>query len=120
MNLVFDYFGDVVYEFSLEETGTYYVRFVNKFGYEIVAKGTATNANKINLSYVSDALNQTSTNTNIVTEGNIRMLGNINLGVRKKAATLTVHHYIDNTTIPVVPDVTKTVYYTDEYIEPYQ
>ena len=103
------------YEFSLDDVGTYYIRFAHKDGYELIPKGTDNNSSKVNNNYITDSLVQDNTNTNIIVNDNIQMLGNINMGIKKKTSTLTTHHYIKGTTTSIGEDVIETVYYTDTY-----
>lgn len=98
------------YSFSLQDKGVYYIKFNSKNGYELVEKGGSTNSSKVNSNYITDPIDHTEAPQSAVIEKD-----NYNFGIRKKAATLIVHHYRKDTTISISPDETSTVYYTDEY-----
>ncbi len=102
--------NDGYYEFNNLEKGNYYIQFKNKQGYEIINKDTTNFSNKANLNGITDVIdhNIEATNQNVLIE-------HINFGIRKKDATLTVHHYIKDTTTTLKNDEISTVYYTDEY-----
>ena len=102
--------NDGYYSFSLPDKGNYYIRFTSKDGYELIPKGTSDTSSKVNNNYVTDLINHTEDPQEVVFDK-----GNYNLGIRKKAATLKVHHYLNGTTTKVGPDETSTVYYTDTY-----
>ena len=101
---------DGYYSFSLPDKGSYYVRFASKNGYELVPKGTSSTSSKVNDNYVTDIINHVDAPQLAVIEKE-----NYNMGIRKKEATLTVHHYIKDTTTPLSSDEVSTVYYTDSY-----
>ena len=98
------------YSFSLPDIGSYYVRFASKEGYELIPKGTSEQSSKVNNDYITDLINHTEEPQTTVFEKE-----NYNLGIRKIATTLTVHHYLKDTTTTISPDEISTVYYTDTY-----
>ena len=99
------------YELVVPDKGKYYVRFANlPKGYELTPKGTTENHNKVNSTMKTDLINHTES-----ADEEIEMIGNINLGIRKKAATLTIKYLDKNNDQPLADEVTSTVYYTDTY-----
>ncbi len=101
---------DGTYTFSGISKGTYYIRFNGKTGYEIIPVGETDNSNKINSNGLSNSINQ---NENLYKP--VVSVDNINLGIRKKEAHLTVKHLITGTNTSLGEEVNSTVYYTDEY-----
>ena len=99
------------YEFKELEKGKYYVRFTNiPDGYELTPKGTNENYSKANPTLVTDLIDHTQNIQNA-----IQNLGDYNLGIRKKPATLTIKYLDKNNNQPLAEQVEKTVYYTDTY-----
>ena len=101
---------DGYYSFSLPDKGDYYVKFTSKDGYELITKGTSETSSKVNSNYVTDIIDHTAEPQTVIEEK-----ANYNLGIRKKEATLIVHHYEKDTTNSLSPDEVSTVYYTDTY-----
>ena len=101
---------DGYYSFSLPDKGNYYVKFRELFGYELVPKGTSDISSKVNSNYRTDIINHIEDPESVIFNKE-----NYNVGFRKKAASLTVHHYIKDTTNSLSPDEVSTVYYTDAY-----
>jgi uncharacterized repeat protein (TIGR01451 family) len=98
------------YEFSVGK-GKYFIRFVNlPNGYELIPKGTTENHNKVNSTMKTDLINHTEP-----ANEEIEVIGNINLGIRKKETTLTVKYLDKNNDQPLAEETTSTVYYTDPY-----
>ncbi len=99
------------YEFSSLEIGKYYIRFASiPNGYELTPKGTDKYYNKANANFVTDILDHT-----INPHAAIEEYANINLGYRKKPATLIIKYLDKNNDQPLADQVESTVYYTDNY-----
>ncbi len=100
-----------IYEFSLPNSGYYYVRFASiPDGYELTPKGSSENNSKVNSNMTTDAIDQTGVGHNPV-----ETVGNVNLGMRKKQATLIVKYLDKNNDQPLADQTETTVYYTDPY-----
>ncbi len=99
------------YEFDLPGKGNYYIKIANlSDGYEVIPKGTSNNHSKINSDLKSDLINQSG-----VANEPVETVENINIGIRKKPATLIVKYLDKNNNQPLADQTESTVYYTDPY-----
>ncbi len=99
------------YEFSLPDKGTYFIKVGSiPDGYELVPKGTTSDSSKIDSTLLSDLINQSGVAHNAIEE-----IDNINVGIRKKEATLVVKYLDKNDGHALVEQTEDTVYYTDNY-----
>ena len=99
------------YELTAPNKGKYYIKFANlPFGYELLPKGTTDNHSKANANMVTDLIDHTR-----IAQNTIEKIENINLGIRKKQATLTIKHLDKITGNSISNKIDKTVYYTDTY-----
>ncbi len=95
------------YVFNNLSRDKYYVQFEIPQYYEVLNSGT----NK------ADANGKTSLVTKHYSEPTDKDVKeeNVDMVIRKKQGTLTVHHYIENTTTPLVDSVATTLYYGESY-----
>ena len=101
------------YEFNNLTKQDYYVQVRTSNNYEIVEKnaGILSNSSMLNSTGITDVITELNTEIReLVTEAD-----NINVGIKPKEATLTVHHYIEGTTTSLAQSSTSTLLWGDEY-----
>lgn len=99
------------YIFDNLDKNDYYIQYVIPTNYKAITKGTVSASSKINATGLTDLITKLNTNPS----DDKMSLMDLNIGIVRKEATLTVHHYIKDTTTSLSEDVVETVYYGDTY-----
>ena len=101
------------YEFSHLSKLHYYIKIDQSNNYEIVEKNADLPA--ISSTLNNDGYTDLITNLNVELSSELLEEDNVNIGLRPKEATLTVHHYIEGTTTSLAQSSTSTLLWGDEY-----
>ncbi len=101
------------YEFSGLTKQDYYIQVKTSSNYEIVKKnaGLLSNSSVLNSDGITDAI----TSLNVEMRELVTEAGNINVGIKPKEATLTVHHYIEGTNSKLADTVTTKINWGEKY-----
>ena len=99
------------YIFEKVNKGYYVVEFSdNGTNYELISKGTTNTSSKANSNYKSDSLNQT-----VVSTTDDYVIDNINIGVRKRASVIKVHHKYQGENNDFKTETIDDKYFGDNY-----
>lgn len=98
------------YEFRVPAKGDYYVRFTLPSGYELIEKGNTATSSVVNNDNLTDVISHTQ-----VPQTSVVKIENINVGIKKKEATLVVKHLEEGTNKELDVTTITPVHYNDSY-----